>query len=748
MARRVRFAIRLLLFASLAAALADLPLPAGSRPRRRVHAVDVSPSTRCGAFTSRDAMRLAHHDLRTHEGSLLAFDADASVVEGPALPASGTDATDLAAAIDRALWLEADDILIHTDGRPTRGDLDAALYRARARGVPVHAIPTGPVLPRDRKLLSVEAPNEAPPGAKIDLRVTVVSTFDTETVLLLDGARHPLSLSTDLPQVLPLEVPGPGEYALALEPGDDFPENDRARCAILPRTERRRVRILCSAGDSAVAPLLGDAFDVEVASTYVAPFDVSAVVLESIPAGAFTRIQMEELRDYVTRFGGGLLAMGGPSSLAVGGYGGTPVEEVLPFWAFPEEDAAVVLALDRSGSMSQTIPGTSLRRFDAAVDAVERISASLRPRDRLAVIVFSGGAEEVALRSLRLVAPTGPTRILPALAKGREALDRLEAPRKLLVLVTDGEVDPVEEPPERLRRAAETLGVRLAVVATGDPVGRERLAALGVPVVEADLRRLADVLQDSLAEHRDLRVDPAAPLRPAAASPILEGISSWPRPARIHRTTAKPGAQVLLTAGEHPALGLGASGRGRSAATAFGLHEGWTGGLSSWPDLSTLLVRVLDHLGGAASSGLTLSATRENGLVQLRCRHSGEPPAEFTWLALPSGRTGTLAAPPTGSREVGASFPFDEGGTVHVRAGGATASLHVPYALEFAEPGIDAETLTRITQSTGGRILRSASDLDSLPSRRSSPVRGRPWFTAAALLLFLLDAALGAFWRS
>ena len=96
------------------------------------------------------------------------------------------------------------------------------------------------------------------------------------------------------------------------------------------------------------------------------------------------------------------------------------------------------------------------------------------------------------------------------------------------------------------------------------------------------------------------------------------------------------------------------------------------------------LPRRLALVGVAALAGLLSGSGRAQqedllpedaaGFLRIRCAHAGDPPDEFTWLALPSGKTGTLAAIPTGSREVGASLPHDEPGTLHVRAGGASST--------------------------------------------------------------------------
>ena len=59
-------------------------------------------------------------------------------------------------------------------------------------------------------------------------------------------------------------------------------------------------------------------------------FAYRAIILGSIEAAAFTPEQLRMLADFASKRGGGLLMLGGRRSFAEGGWGGTPVGEVLP----------------------------------------------------------------------------------------------------------------------------------------------------------------------------------------------------------------------------------------------------------------------------------------------------------------------------------------------------------------------------------------------------------------------------------
>ena len=59
-------------------------------------------------------------------------------------------------------------------------------------------------------------------------------------------------------------------------------------------------------------------------------FSYRALIIGSLEAAALTGDQLRMIAEFVDKRGGGLLMLGGPRSLAEGGYAGTPVADVLP----------------------------------------------------------------------------------------------------------------------------------------------------------------------------------------------------------------------------------------------------------------------------------------------------------------------------------------------------------------------------------------------------------------------------------
>ncbi len=61
-------------------------------------------------------------------------------------------------------------------------------------------------------------------------------------------------------------------------------------------------------------------------------YKFDGLILDDVEAEFFTRDQLYLIREFVARRGGGFLMLGGQESFAKGGYAGTPMEDILPFY--------------------------------------------------------------------------------------------------------------------------------------------------------------------------------------------------------------------------------------------------------------------------------------------------------------------------------------------------------------------------------------------------------------------------------
>lgn len=162
---------------------------------------------------------------------------------------------------------------------------------------------------------------------------------------------------------------------------------------------------------------------------------------------------------------------------------------------------AIVAVLDDSSSMqADDFPADRgsrrASRLEAAQDVLKEFVAG-RPDDLIGLVVFANYPDlacpptldhQFLIESVDAVRPARPgddgTNIGDAVALGLDALRATTAPKKVLVLLTDGENEPaVPNPldPVEAARLARALGVTLHTIAVGAPGGLIRAA-------EADTR--------------------------------------------------------------------------------------------------------------------------------------------------------------------------------------------------------------------------------------------------------------------
>ncbi len=169
------------------------------------------------------------------------------------------------------------------------------------------------------------------------------------------------------------------------------------------------------------------------------------------------------------------------------------------------EGIDILLALDVSGSMDATdfnLNGRRLTRLEMARSVVSEFVEG-RPNDRIGLVVFGEEAftqvpltlDHIALQRFLArieigMAGENATAVGYALAVATKGLDRLEAPSKVVVLLTDGVENVHVVEPLVAAQAAKAVGVRVYTVGMGGDGGRRR--ASRDPVDEATLRAVAE----------------------------------------------------------------------------------------------------------------------------------------------------------------------------------------------------------------------------------------------------------------
>ena len=772
MRRAARWTMRVGILALLALALLDPPLP-GAGPRRRVYLIDASASvTRpagTDAFTPDDALRLAAHDVKSlrprDQVALVAFGAK-PVILVPLSPASevrlpvrleGVDgsSTDLAVALETARALaEGGEIVLFSDGRSTSGRVPVERLR-----VPVHSFPLGPLGGVDASIAAIDAPASARPGSSFRVRVTVATTGAWRGELIAGAERRSVEFTGAGRQDVVLDrAMSEGDLEVALRLAsvapDLCPENDAAAVTIWRDTQAPRILVVGPSRESSVlaafrepswvpmwAPDLGSADEADV------------IILERLRADAVSRADLDRLALLVRESGAGLVMMGGSSAFALGGWGGTPVEELLPFWAFPDERSAVVVVLDRSGSMNEPAPGRSRPRIEEASAAVRRALQLAHDDDEVALVTFAESADlrcplvpgrerGRAAAALQGLSAGGPTALAPALSLAASVARASKAGRRRIVLVTDGRSVDEEGAIHGAARALRQDGIGVTVVRTGES-STPALAILreaGAEEIDgSDFGALDARVGEALARSRELTAVPAAGL-------AFAGLAGSPRPALVNRVSLKPGAEILGRAGTLPVATVRPAGRGRAAAVVFAFEVGWIGELASWPDGGALLARLAESVAPPAPrlpADVSLRFDEDRLEITAAMRGSDRPD---TFEVILDGAP--VALPRRGENTYVKTLKHISGDAA-VRIGGRiAAAARRPHAPEFERAGPDEASLDRLAEATGGSRLSSPRDLAALPGRGPAERRSsRIWLLSLALALFLIDVAAGLLLR-
>ena len=181
--------------------------------------------------------------------------------------------------------------------------------------------------------------------------------------------------------------------------------------------------------------------------------EYSAVIFIDVFKDDLRKGFIDILDNYVKNYGGGFVATGGANSFALGGYRGTPIEDVLPvnmdLQAEDEiPDLCMCMLIDQSGSMSDG--NGIINNLDLAKESAAAAVDNLRETDYVEVIAFDDSYDRVVplqkcedpdaiVNRINDIAIDGGTSIYPALLAAVKDVNANDAMVKHIILLTDGQ---------------------------------------------------------------------------------------------------------------------------------------------------------------------------------------------------------------------------------------------------------------------------------------------------------------------
>ena len=291
----------------------------------------------------------------------------------------GGTSTRLAPALDRArdelAGLPLAGLVMLSDGADTSdAAIDETLASLKARSIPVFTVGVGQErFARDVQVTRVETPRAVLKGTALVVDVVLSQTgYGGKSVPLTieDDGRIVSTQEVTLPpdgesatvkvrftaneagaRLFRFKVPTQADEQVTQNNGRDalIQVNDRREKILYfegePRFEMKFIRRAVEEDKNLQVTILlrtaenkywrGDVSDKDeliggFPKTREELFAYRSVILGSVEAASFTPEQLRMLADFVSKRGGGLLMLGGRRAFAEGGWGGTPVGEVLP----------------------------------------------------------------------------------------------------------------------------------------------------------------------------------------------------------------------------------------------------------------------------------------------------------------------------------------------------------------------------------------------------------------------------------
>jgi Mg-chelatase subunit ChlD len=708
-----------------------------------------------------------------------------------ALNASGTD---IEAALRLAGQLVTDEtsaaLILITDAGETAGDAASLLASFPTYGLPtpflLHEDAAAPA--PDARIDAVRVPAHVRTAAEFSAALQVSSNQDgAAEIVVRDGAgrtqRVPIDLVGGESSIVwvPLEGLPPGshelEFTVAL-PADSNPVNNQRRAVVEVGKGVNVVYVTPNPSAVLADSLRAGGWDLalirpEYFSQILPRISGSTtVILDNVATGDMPESAWASLTQSVRTRGTGLIVLGGARSFGAGGYLNSTLESVLPVTSeagAPLPRAAVLFVVDKSGSMGRGTDDAT--PFDLARMAVLAASRLLGERDFSGIVAFDVDPEtwlaladhadpEGAARAAWQAAPSGGTRIAPALNSAIEQLTDIETNQRLLLLVTDGFA--VEDDYSEVLRGIEEHEVDVVALAIGEEPAIDVLQQLtsrndGQLLRVADVVELPRLLGEVVGARRLAFEGRVVQPRQERQPPFLtESVVPWPELNGYMVTKERSAARVYLRSHRgDPLLADQDIGLGRVVVLPGGLGD-FAPAWGEWPFWAPFAGGLVEWSGnrlGADRISINIDQQPEGTWLEIDVLSpaGGWLVGDSAQIRLsnPLNRVAVLEAEAVAPGKYRLQLPLRHTGRhrITVQAGGASVS-HEFFHDAPAELNAGARAAENIRNWLDSGLVRPWPAGNAVPfPGEVKPHSSRSFFIAVAALLygFILFAQLGPF---
>lgn len=720
----------------------------------------------------------------------------------------GGDASNLHPALETALALVPPNsparILLLSDGRWTGKNPIAAATRASTRNICIDYRLLQRPLAGDIAITRVDTPGTVNPGESFMLTAWINAPVAQDigfelwrgNTRLAAGKRQvPSGLSRLLLRDVATTA-GTLGYVLKISGTnqDPIPENNIARVLV---GVKGRLPVLCvtDVQPSGFAALLTQGgLAVRVKKPAQCQWSLeelsqfSAIILENIPAQQIGS-GMENISAWVTETGTGLMLTGGKNSYGPGGYFRSVLEPIMPVSMELRREhrklaLAIVVVLDRSGSMAATVGGGRSKMDLANLASVEVLDL-LTNIDEFGVIAVDSTPHTIVpldsvsknrsyrARILHIDSLGGGIFVYQGLFAAAQMLLQAKSGTKHIILFADAA--DAEQPGKYRELLAQCRKSNITVSVIG----------LGLPT-DSDAGLLRDVAkrgggrcfftnkpeelprlfaQDTFVVARSTFIDEATPVRETGAMFALTG-----RPFSIKTAIGgynlcylRPGtylAAVTVDEYKAPVVASWQSGTGRVLCYTGEVDGAYTGAIASWPqfgNLVTSMVRWTKGDKGSLPANMLLTQSVDKGLctieLHLDPEREREPFAKLPLVTTLRGIPGakpqvvknrlrwrsadilTIEIPMYGKETVLSSVDIPGVGQIGL------TPVCLPYSPEFAPAATTSpvSTLEQIARASGGQERVNLTNMwQDMPKQVRIWEIGH-WLLLVAIVFFLIE---------
>jgi len=702
--------------------------------------------------------------------------------------------TDIAAGIKLARSSYPEEgvrqMVILSDGISTQGDAWQEAALAARSGIRLWTAPAGNPRKEDCRIVSFDSPSNVALGEPIRLHITISATMPCRVTLEVRDdlgavfSKQTLVFARSSSQRVVAEARGSAEglrcFKAHLLLEDDVPQNNERTAATFvagkplvhyfapEMQESAAKQLLMWNRDFACRPKL-------IAEAQESLMAANTIIMDDCPVETMPTVFSRALETAVREGGTGLVVLGGTDSFGPGGYAGSSLEKLLPVACEPrgQEGTALVIALDKSGSMAEAANGATKMHF--ASQATLAAAATMSAKDAMAVLAFDVDAQVIAPlqplgktgrleAELAEIAPFGGTDIENVLNLALKTLAASAISRRHVLLLSDGRSRPFDV--RRIIEAYRDKEVTLSVVATGENADVNRLRRLAKSVggnfyCPSDMGNLREVFR------REARFPLRDLIRIGSTSVVMDdgdivaGIeaSDVAIVEGFVLTAAKAQAEVLLaTRDGEPILATWRAGLGRVAVLTTSADHGWVDAWSKKGAFAKLLDQMVRWSARPQNDErfavdteqeddellIGVLAKDETGLInELNLEAvvvgANGPVGDVALHQVGSGRySGRLSIPEAGEYLVKV-FKKSEDAAAELLA---TTVFSVADYREWDRIGPDLDVLDQLSSAAGGSVLEPG---DPVPEddRVSARYRSIAWvFVLLALAGFLADAVV------